>query len=351
MPTHLPPPDPEASPPHEPRSGPIEGEVLDEAPRDRFDGPPHEAPHAPFNFEARELPIAQGVARAAWARRVLGVALALGALAWAVTRWPHGAAVAPGYLAAAGGLAIANLVVTAALHRSILASLGPKPRLGLGEMVGVTAMSGVMNYLPAPRAGLVGRAVYLKTVHGYPLLDSARATIAILVLSLVAVAVPGTLLLLAGPAPSPVSWTLFGLLLAYLVWVTPRAAIRTLRVSPGTAWSWLPWRLLDWAIGAARLALCFAAVGAAIDAPTALALAAGWAVVKMTAITPQGLGVAEWAVIGLAALTAGLPPGAAAAAALLDRLAEAAALALGALLLGRKTRAAAQRPEARVKYG
>ncbi|MEM7682075.1 MAG: hypothetical protein AAF288_08965 [Planctomycetota bacterium] len=288
---------------------------------------------ASFSFER----VGRFLTTAKWLRRGVGITLVVGAAWWAAASWPQGVRFRADALGFAVAVAFGNLVATAMLHRSVVGGIGSRPRVGRAEMVGVTAMSGVLNYLPAPRAGLVGRAVYLKAVHGYSLLDSTRATVAILALGVLVTALPGAVLLLTTltGARTVTAWMGLTASLALAAWLAPRLAERLLAAPIRLTWNWVLWRAIDLALGATRMWLCLYAVGAQIDLITAVTLAAGWALVKMTAITPQGLGVAEWALIGLAAVQADLPAGAMASAALLDRFVEAVALGAGALLLGK----------------
>jgi uncharacterized membrane protein YbhN (UPF0104 family) len=85
-------------------------------------------------------------------------------------------------------------------------------------------------------------------------------------------------------------------------------------------------RVADALVHGVRLWLAFAIVGSPVGYRVALLAACGSLLVKLVSPTPNGLGVAEWAVAGLAAAVSPLETAVGAAAALLDRAAEALVL-------------------------
>ena len=90
------------------------------------------------------------------------------------------------------------------------------------------------------------------------------------------------------------------------------------------AWAWIPLRTLDLAAATGRTALAFAAVGQPLTVGQATLLASSATLVRLTGLTPNGLGLSEWVVAGLAAALSPVDAALAAAAALLDRAIEVA---------------------------
>jgi len=97
------------------------------------------------------------------------------------------------------------------------------------------------------------------------------------------------------------------------------------RVVPTWGW-WAPLRTVDLAVSAGRLWLAFEVMGAPIGYGDAVVAASASLLVKLAGLTPNGLGLSEWAVAALSSALAPVSTATGAAAALLDRAAEAVVL-------------------------
>lgn len=262
----------------------------------------------------------------AWAAGLLGAAVVFairGVDVGAVTdRVAEGGAARP---AAIGALVGLNLLATAWLAGSLTACFGPRPPVPAGRMLRLIAASQLLNYLPAVRAGLVGRAAFLKRCHGLRLRDSGYVLLLTLGLTAatLAVAAAGPLLVATLHAEPRWAWAGSALGLAVLT-LTAGAAGQRLPGVGARAWVWVPLRALDLAAATGRTALAFAAVGQPLTVGQATLVASGSTLVKLTGLTPNGLGLSEWVVAGLAAALAPVEASLAAAAALLDRAVEVA---------------------------
>lgn len=253
----------------------------------------------------------------------------------------------PWVLAALLGLVAINLLVTAGLFWSVTRSFTVTRPVGYLTMAALVAVSGVLNYIPLIRAGLWGRAAYLKKFHGLAVRDSLITLGVILGLS---VAVLGTVsLMLLAFAPSRLSvWACGGALAVQTVllpWTWGRAKGRLGFMSQavgvgGAAVWWVPLRALDLAAAAGRLWLVFGVLGFELLWTEAVLLASANLVVKLVGLTPNGLGLSEWVVAALSAAMMPIETATAAAAALIDRTAEVLVLllsgGLGAVWLKRE---------------
>ncbi|MEL7087004.1 MAG: hypothetical protein AAGL98_00945 [Planctomycetota bacterium] len=274
--------------------------------------------------------------QARWRRR-LGYGLGGGLLALAVgfavsgVDWDTLRSASPWALAALAGLVGVNYFVTGLLFWNITRTFDAEPTVRATRMIGLIAVSGLLNYVPVVRAGLWGRAAYLKKHHGLPV----RQSLIILgvVLALTAVVVGGAgLVMMLGPASWRWPALAGGLLLATVI--TPTLAERLLRRPVAAGWAWVPLRTIDFAAAAGRLGLALAIVGQSADAAEVLVLASASLLVKIAGLTPNGLGLSEWAVVALSAAVTPIEASAAAAAALLDRGAEVlVSIALGGTAL------------------
>ncbi len=260
-------------------------------------------------------------------RKVGGAVVGVGLLGAAVVLAARGADVAalravPGWvlpLVAAGvGL---NLVATAALMWVMTKGCATDTPVGYREMVAVVAWSGLLNYVPVIRAGLWGRAAYLKRTHGLAVRDSVKLLGVTLGLAGVVLGSVGVLgVVLRGGAFWGAAAAVGMGLTGVLVWgsLRPRAA----GLRRGLAWLWVPLRLVDLAAAAGRLWLGFYAVGHVVSAREAVVLTCASLLVKLTGLTPNGLGLSEWAVAAVAAAVSPVSAASAAAAALVDRAVE-----------------------------
>ncbi len=237
----------------------------------------------------------------AWRRRLrwLGLALGLGLLGWAVLR--AGAVLPPPSLWREHGPAMlllaalvgANLIATGALFWLITRSFSALPPVPLPRMIELVAASALINYLPLGWPGPAARSAWLKLRHNLPIRQSL--IILGIVLTLSVILALGVLLLLGLHTPwARLLAALMGL--GLLSVLTARLAPVFLHRPTPAAWAWAPFKALDLLLGALRLWLAFRIIGLPIGLADALALGAADMVVSMLAITPNGLGLSEWAV-------------------------------------------------------
>lgn len=227
--------------------------------------------------------------------------------------------VAPGWMfAALAGLVVVNLLLTAGLFWSVTRSLHPTPRVGLRTMTALLAVSGVLNYIPVVRAGLWGRAAYLKKYHGLAVRDSVFILGVVLALAVVVLGVGGLVLI---AVPEAYHGAALGGVMIVLSLAGPPLAARVLRCAAGSV-AWVPLRVMDWIASASRLWLCFAIVAEPIGVGDAMLLASASLLVKLTGLTPNGLGLSEWVVAALSAAMMPIDTATAAGAALVDRTVE-----------------------------
>ncbi len=223
-------------------------------------------------------------------------------------------------------LFLLNIGLTAALLWVLTLPWVRHGRLRWGTMVQLIAWSNLLNYVPVIRAGLWGRAAYLKRMHGVLIRESVLTLAITLGLALAVTAVLGVFLM----ALQPEAWAWAGAATALLVvaWAYPKVIRRGGRVAtppsgPWLAgWSWVGLRTLDALVAGARLWIAFAAIGRPIRFSEAVVLGCGSLLIKLVGLTPNGLGLSEWVVAGLSAALTPVAATHAAAAALLDRLVE-----------------------------
>lgn len=259
---------------------------------------------------------------AAWA---LGLGLLAAAVVVAVRGvedWTVLARADPGQLALLLVAVGANLVLTAALFWVVTRSFDAEPTVSPGRMTALIAASHLLNYLPLIRAGLVGRAAYLRVHHALPVAQSVVILGVILVLAVVVFAVAAGVLVGWPREAVAARWAaLIGLWLA-LALVTGPLSRRLLRRPVVWGWTWVPLRGADLLVGALRMWVAFAVMGLPIGYAEAVVIAAGGFLVRLVGLTPNGLGLSEWVVASLAAALTPAATAAGAAAALLDRAAE-----------------------------
>lgn len=266
-----------------------------------------------------------GPVRAKGLRRAIGWVLGLGLLALAVWYARDGIDLAvlgeasPWLFGALAGLVVVNLLSTTGLFWSVTRAFATRPPVGFGTMSALIAVSGVLNFIPLVRAGLWGRAAYLKKFHGLAVRDSV--VILGVVLGL-AVAVLGTVALVLVVLPSDLRWWACGAALAVHAVIGPRVWGKALRRNVPGAWSWVAWRTLDLAAAAGRLVLAFEVVGYRLTLADAVLVASANLIVKLVGLTPNGLGLSEWVVAALSAAMMPIEAATAAAAALVDRTVE-----------------------------
>jgi len=224
-----------------------------------------------------------------------------------------------------------NLIVTAGLFHVVTRSFDAKPPVPFGRMFWLIAASALLNYLPM-RAGLIGRAGYLKAKHALPLRQSVLILTIVLMLGGVVLGLPLLAVLLV-----PVHLQDMTCLLALLLLLAASPAISRLARKYAhrhayAFWSWGPLRIVDLLIGAARMWLAFRVMGESISFSQATVAGAAGMLVSQLGITPNGLGLREWAIGATAALTAPLDTAVGVTASLVDRGIEVIVVAIAGLI-------------------
>lgn len=244
----------------------------------------------------------------------LAVGFAVSGVEWGVLR-----SASPWQFGALAGLVVTNFVLTGLLFWSVTRTFDATPTVGPGRMIGLIAVSGLLNYVPVVRAGLWGRAAYLKKYHGLPVRQSLVVLGVVLVLTLIVVGGSGLVLLVCPPSWR---WAVVagGLLLA--TGSTSTLGKHLLRRQAKAGWTWVPLRGLDFAAAVGRLWLGMSIVGQSVGVADVAVLASASLLVKIAGLTPNGLGLSEWVVVALSAVVTPIEASAAAAAALVDRGAE-----------------------------
>ena len=252
---------------------------------------------------------------------VLGLVLLGGAISVALNSADL-SALAGANPATVGWLVLAvlgNLLLTGMLFWLVTLPFVARLAPSLGTMISLIAISSLLNYLPLVRPGLMGRAVYLKLRHGLSFRHSFLILAIVLMLSIVVVVV--TVGLLFGLSRWPRPWVI-PVILVILILLTRPVATMLLRRSVRYSWLWIPVRVADLLVTAIRLWLAFHILGHPLAFDQALLAASGSLVVRLLALTPNGLGLSEWVVASIAATTMAMSTAEALAAALVDRAVE-----------------------------
>ncbi|QDU34208.1 hypothetical protein KS4_22730 [Poriferisphaera corsica] len=236
----------------------------------------------------------------------------------------------PLYLFAIIALVFLNLLLTSSLFHIITKSFPTTSPVRFRLMFKLITASSLLNYIPLLRPGLWGRAAYLKSSHNLALKDSLLILAIILGLSLY-IFIPAASILLLGVIYQFPSFAINLILLFAFILLTliPRFTKpliqklllnRTHAIVTPTLWPLL--KIIDMLIAALRLYLAFLALGSPISYHSALLATAASLLIKLLGLTPNGLGLSEWTVAGLIALTTPITAPLAAAAALIDRAAD-----------------------------
>ncbi|MCC6581405.1 MAG: flippase-like domain-containing protein [Phycisphaeraceae bacterium] len=264
---------------------------------------------------------------------VVGAALTAAAVAMAIrsTPWETLRHADPGWLSLLALTVAVNLALAGAMFWCVTLSFDARPRVGLAKMTALMAISAMLNYLPM-RPGLMGRAAYLKVKHGLPLRQSvwilgvvlATATLVLVTTGLAAALGPR-----GGEGGSCLAAVAF---LSCLSTLTGRAARRVLRRPVTAAWGWIAIRLADMLVAGLRTSVALHLVGVEVSYGQAVAAGAAGMLVSLIGLTPNGLGMREWAIAATAAALAPVSTSAGLAASLLDRAVEVVVVCLAGLI-------------------
>lgn len=262
---------------------------------------------------------------------VVGLVLLGLAMGYAVrgVEWSVVTQTSPWVVAGLAGLVLLNLLLTAGLFWSVTRSFTADPAVKFGAMLSLIAVSGVLNNIPLVRAGLWGRAAYLKKYHGLAVRDSLLTLGIVLGL---AVSVLGTMSLVLLVMPGPTAGWACAAAILFQAAIAPRAWAKALRRPTAGAWMWVPLRTLDLAAAAGRLGLAFSVVSVELTWTNAVLLASANLIVKLVGLTPNGLGLSEWVIAALSAAMMPIEAATAAAAALIDRAVEVAVMLIAAAM-------------------
>ncbi len=248
---------------------------------------------------------------------VAAVALAFGGIdlsSLSVKQLPH-----------ACGLALAiglNLTLTGLLFWSVTLSFDAMPAVGPRRMIVLIFASSLLNYLPF-RAGLFGRAAYLKTHHKLPLSQSALILAAVLVVGAIVLGVTALSVILWPTAHQAMTClaAIGGLLVLGLG--TNQIGSKLLGRPIQGGWVWFFLRIVDMLVVGGRTWLAFAMIGSPLTYWQAVAVGAGGMLVSLLGLTPNGLGLREWAIAGITLAVSPYHAAVGMAAALVDRAIEA----------------------------
>lgn len=190
-------------------------------------------------------------------------------------------------------LVLGNLFLASLMFWVVTLSFDATPRVGLLRMTQLVTASALLNFLPL-RPGLIGRAAILRTHHGLPLRQSAMILLVILVTGgLVTLAIGLAALFISNP------WVLGASLLGLTMlmsMITGPIASKILRRRLTLAWLWVPIRMTDAMVASMRLWLAFWVMGHPLDARQAMVAGAAGLIIAMIGLTPNGLGLKEWAI-------------------------------------------------------
>lgn len=195
-------------------------------------------------------------------------------------------------------------------------------RVGRREMIALIASSTLLNYLPL-WPGTVSRVVYHRAANGIRMRDSTRVAIQASLLSGLSAALLAVLLLTIA---RPLGVTGVGAVAIGFSGAAGAAILSVTLAGRDHAWRTplaVVTRSIELANWAMRYALALKIVGGSIDYENALAMAAVVRVAMLVPISPNGVGVREWA-IGLTAvvLADGVTTSLGLTAGLLDRALE-----------------------------
>ena len=241
--------------------------------------------------------------RITWLALAIGIVLLVGAILMAATEvnWEQLRQAEPWQIAAMVGLVFTNLLLSGLLWWSVTLSFDAKPRVALGRMLALVCASSLLNYLPL-RPGLVGRAAFLKMKHNLSIRQSMWILAVILVLSIV---VLGLAAAIVAWVPAAIQYEVSLALLLLLTMGVPVVAGVMLKRKIIRGWLWVPLRTADLLITALRLWIVFQISGSPIDYPHAVFAASAGLFVSLLGITPNGLGLREWAIAGATSAATG----------------------------------------------
>ena len=221
-------------------------------------------------------------------------------------------------LLAMGIAVLATIGLGGLMFWVVTRSFDARPHVGLRRMTQLISASTLLNYVPL-RPGLIGRAVYLNRFHGLPLGHSVQIWLVVVAVSAVVFGVV-ILAVQIGPVGKPVvgvGGAVAALILASVLAGPAAGRVLARRVESG--WSWVLIKLAELLLWGLRLWLAMLVVGIPITYPQAVAAAAAGNLAGLLPVTPNGLGLREWAIVGLLGLSGQVDIADAALATVIDR--------------------------------
>ena len=210
-----------------------------------------------------------------------------------------------------------NLSISAWLvhHQTRMAARPGQATPDGGVSLAVTVVAGLLNYLPVPKAGWIGRGAFLKRRYGLSLkrlslpvlLGAAWGGGTLLVLSLQVWAWRDGAAVVGAAEPGFNGATLVVLLVATLATAAMGAVLgglvgrRRPALRPGRLQWWAGLRCAALWASAGRLAVWLMLLGAPTGLSDCLLWAAAGLLLRLSGLTPAGLGLAEAASLSLAA--------------------------------------------------
>ncbi|MEQ9460131.1 MAG: lysylphosphatidylglycerol synthase domain-containing protein [Phycisphaeraceae bacterium] len=255
---------------------------------------------------------------------VWGLTLAL--TAWVIVlAWPtlaqalQHAQPAPHLWFIGGLLVLTNFALTGILWWIVHHPLPASKPVSIPTMTGLMVASSLLNLVPGPRLGLLGRSIFLKRIHGILLKDSSLAIGWLLLMTTVIfplAAIP----LLVDPTTGYTLWLIALPLVAWPSAILVHHYVHTATFPAVLACLFL--RSAEIMAQALRLLVAARLIGLDLSLETALALSIVGLTTRLAAITPNGLGLTEAAMALSASWLSGFDANQIAAAALIDRAIE-----------------------------
>lgn len=214
----------------------------------------------------------------------------------------------PRHVAAMLLCVVGSVVLNGLVFWAIMKPFQTDRPVGLFDMTALIAATSLLNYLPM-RAGMIGRAAYLKQRHGVGYRTSVVMLITVAGCTVITFALMTALTIWRGRIDAmwiagmsiglAVNALLGPIVLRYALRNVPMFRIEARwfdRIGLGVTaliWLWLWARAADVALNAARLWLAADVFGRPIDYPHAILLAAGGMFVTLLTPLPNGLGLRE----------------------------------------------------------
>ena len=234
-----------------------------------------------------------------WAGYTLGAVLLIACIVMAVRGgdWQLLARAAWEDVAAVLGIILLNALTSSVIFWYLTRPFEqPDCPIPLERMLALIAASSLLNYLPL-RAGLIGRAAYLKREHGI----GYRQSVTVLFVAIALSAMIYAMFLLAVLLPQHYGDIPLIIATGMVIVVSAAAYVTLNRLKSNTVGRWaeggsiaLVLRTMEVALTSLRLSLIFGMVGYDLRLTEAVVLATCGMFITLVGITPNGLGLREW---------------------------------------------------------